>query len=315
MTTEEIKAFVDNQILQSLEGAKGIENNKFDFKREWYSNSMKDSDAQSKFLVDVTAIANSYGWADGFLVIGYDDTNKEFHSSPFIASGLKDSYEVIGMIKKKIDHPFNVQIIDHIYQGPDGTKNNITIVHIPPTLDKPHVIRMHKTATIEYPNEIFIRVGSTNERASKHDLDLMYAEKENVQIDRKAYCSISRQLTSFTIRDQFTFSLATYLTIENGGFRPLAIQEICIYTKNTFSREDPFVFRSERLGNPNFVLNPNEIGNVAKDFFLNILIRGDYLGDVIERTKKELYEGDLVQQVVLILSDGYELRSILHVKD
>lgn len=232
MTTLEVKEFVTNQILQSLDGSKGLENNKFDFKRSWYKE-MTEDEGQFRFLVDLTAIVNSYGGGDGFLVIGYDEKKKEFEASGFEKTGLKDPSELIGIIRRKIDRPFNIQLVPHEFTDSSGVSHPISIVHIPPSLDKPHVIRnLILDGKNVYPNEIFVRIGDTNQRASKADLDLMYAEKANIIVERKAIIGIRLPGSHFSHEKFYDGHKMTTdenifynceLSIENLGFRPLAI--------------------------------------------------------------------------------------------
>jgi hypothetical protein len=229
MIISDIKELINNYILQSLDGSRGIENNKLDFKREWYPQMNKD-EGQFKFLIDVTALANSYGGGDAFLIIGYDEKNRSFIDSSFVNTGLRDTSDLIGIIRRKIDRPFNIQYIEHIFDN--GQKHILSIIHIPPSLDKPHVIRSLKLDKGEFPNEIFIRKGDTNERASKADLDLMYAEKGNIILDRKAIAAIRLPNSNFThtkhwqghkVETDDNIFFFCEISIENLGFRPLAI--------------------------------------------------------------------------------------------
>src|SRR5690349_11099027 len=107
MNKTQITDFIEAQILQRVEGYE-VENNKLDFKKIWYQ--LNSDDGKFEFLKDACAIANSYGGADGFLVIGVDDDGN-VSGAAFRDSGLKNDLDLLGAIKSKVDHPFNIQVI------------------------------------------------------------------------------------------------------------------------------------------------------------------------------------------------------------
>jgi hypothetical protein len=112
MSESEIKDFVNTQLIQASAGYT-IETNKFDLKREWYQLSTQAG--ESEFLKDACAIVNSYGRGHGFIVVGYDDKDKKIHSTSFKDCGLKDVTDIYGIIKRRIDRPFNIEIIELEY--------------------------------------------------------------------------------------------------------------------------------------------------------------------------------------------------------
>jgi Putative DNA-binding domain len=294
MTIAEIKEFVQNQILQSLDGGSGIENNKMDFKREWHQ--LTEQDGQSKFLVDVCAIVNSYGGGDGFLVIGYDEKSKIFHSSPFSITKLRDSSDLIGIIKRKVDRPFNLQLIEMEFIDNGINKSILSIIHIPPSLDKPHVIRNLFLESREHLNEIFVRKGDRNDRASKADLDLMYAEKGNIIVDRKALVGL--RMSKFRFRSEAYYNgsritsnnnifLDTEFSLENLGYRTLAMNTVELKINLKIQRSEkvtslvmPYSFVTDRLNNDKSIVKPNSI----QIFHLTLAQRLDKLNE--EESKK-----------------------------
>lgn len=220
MSKREVVEFIENQILQVAEGFK-VETNKLDFKREWYN--LKNEDDGFEFLKDVTSIVNSYGGASGFLVIGVDE-NDATYDCPFKMSGIKDENEILGIIKRKVDRPFNIELIEHKLKN----GNIICIIHIPPSLEKPHVIRCYKKGSVEFMNEIFVRKSSSTERASKSDIDLMYAEKGSILIEKNLVASVNIGRTKVSLGDK-VIVLAVQVILENTGIRNLSTLRIDLH--------------------------------------------------------------------------------------
>lgn len=133
MKASEIEALVSPYLEQSLAG-QSKEHQKFDFKRKWY-NLQVDSEIM-EFLKDTTSIANTVG-PDGFIVIGFDEVEKKFHDAGIADSNLDDSSEIVDLINKKVDRLFRINVFDTSISG-----NKLSIIHLPPSFDKPHVIRL-----------------------------------------------------------------------------------------------------------------------------------------------------------------------------
>jgi hypothetical protein len=227
MSTPEIQEYVSSQLLASLDGA-SVENNKFDFKYEWHD--LTTVEGQSKFLVDLSAIVNSYGGGQGFLVIGYDETRKQFKGATFSSQSLfKDDADLIQFIKRKVDRPFNVQVIPLKGSDLDGKLHDLTILHLPPSMEKPHVIRNIATKTGDIPHQIFIRKGSVNERATKNDLDIMYLERPSILVEKRVGLTVKASASSFretSIEYKNQLGLTIGIFIENLGFKPFVIDTI-----------------------------------------------------------------------------------------
>ncbi|MEO5600855.1 MAG: RNA-binding domain-containing protein [Cyclobacteriaceae bacterium] len=156
------------------------ENPKFDFKAIWYD--LKSSKDISEFLKDTTSIVNTFG-PDGFIVIGFGDKKKEFTQTTFKDSKLRDSADIINLINGN-DRLFIVNTIDIEVKG-----NSLSVIHIPPSIDKPHVIKKYITyetdgqAKKEEDNKIWVRKNSQTFTASKYDIDLMYYDRKNILPD------------------------------------------------------------------------------------------------------------------------------------
>ncbi len=87
------------------------------------------------FLKDACAIANTVG-LDGYIVIGFDEKTKELTNVKFDNSGLRDSNEINGIISRNVDPFLQINTFDMIFG-----KLSLSILHIPVSLEKPHVIR------------------------------------------------------------------------------------------------------------------------------------------------------------------------------
>ena len=179
---KQIKIYIC-QALHSIEKGKKAdnENPKLDFKREWYD--MKTPIGINEFLKDTTAIANTVG-LDGFIVFGFDDKTGKFFESNFEDSKLKDTSDLNGIIIKRCSNLFDV-----IFYPIEIDGNKLSVLHIPPTLEKPIVIlnyqKFHKDKSIkdEEAHRIFIRKGTAIYPASKYDLELMFYDRKNIQPD------------------------------------------------------------------------------------------------------------------------------------
>ena len=226
MTREEIIFIVTSYIEQHISGLE-VENSKVDFKSRWYV--LTDEKGINEFLKDTTAIVNTFG-PDGFIVIGYDESDKKLFDSSFSDSGLSDTSKLIDLINKKVDRLFNVDILEQEILG-----NKISIIHLPPSFDKPHVIRNYRYTdkngnSKEEPNKVFVRKGSTTRVAGKTDFELMYWDRKNITPEYQLHSAISdlrinaKPMHSGSDRLIDGFRVNFYLTIENYGSRPTGLK-------------------------------------------------------------------------------------------
>jgi Putative DNA-binding domain len=222
MDVTEIEKLVASYIEHSQEGLEK-EHPKFDFKREWYD--LKSDKGLSEFIKDTTAMANTVG-LDGFIVIGFDDETKAFHQATFRDSRLGDTSELIGLVNKKVDTLFDLNTFDIMVDG-----HKLSVIHIPPSINKPHVIKLHKTydnggaLRKEEENRVLVRKGTATRSASKYDFELMYYDRKNITPDYELHSSFASQF-SVNILDRLQLRIP--LTIENTGRRPVAMREISL---------------------------------------------------------------------------------------
>ncbi len=177
MTREQIEKQVAKYLTDSINGL-DVENPKVDFKRQWYD--LTELEGINEFLKDTTAIANTVG-LEGFIIIGFDDKNKSFHPATFRDSNLSDSSKVPDLLIKKCSNLFDLNTYDIDFNG-----NHLSIIHVPPTLEKPIFIinyqkKDKKGDTKNESQRVFIRKNSTVREASKYDIEMMFYDRKNIQ--------------------------------------------------------------------------------------------------------------------------------------
>ncbi|WP_207632615.1 AlbA family DNA-binding domain-containing protein [Foetidibacter luteolus] len=136
MTEKEIFDRVKIILNRALAGLE-IENPKVELKSQWYD--LTSEQGLSEFIKDTSAIANTVG-LDGFLIIGYDEKGKIFKPAKFSDCKLRDTADLVGLIAKRINEAFNISYYSMPYQGVV-----VDVLHIPSSLNKPHVVRLHKS--------------------------------------------------------------------------------------------------------------------------------------------------------------------------
>ncbi|WP_316813239.1 ATP-binding protein [Pedobacter heparinus] len=227
-SNQEILRQAYSYISQSMAGLE-VENPKIDFKARWYK--LTEQRGINEFIKDTSAIANSFG-PGGMIIIGYDDKKKELAHAKFSDCCLKDSSQLPDLINKRIDRLFQFELIEGDILG-----FIVSIIYIPPSIDKPHVIRNYQTfdkvteaIKSNDDHKIFIRRGSSTYPASKSDLELMYYDRKNVQPDYELLSTIP--LPAFTLvlvpnTAGQNFLMADFnIIIENIGRRPVSISSV-----------------------------------------------------------------------------------------
>jgi len=216
MTREEIEKMVSSYLEQSI-GGLIIENSKFDFKKEWYDLNKEPS--IQEFIKDTSSVVNTYG-PDGIIVIGFDDKTKKFIDSKL----PKDPSDIINLVNKRVDRLFEINTYDILFQG-----HSLSVIHIPPSMDKPHIIRNYKTYYPDgteknsYQNVSLVRKNSRKDFTTRYDLDLMLWDNKNVVPDYRILSSYHFDSIHFTLYDDEVPKCKIYLTLENVGKRPVGI--------------------------------------------------------------------------------------------
>ena len=226
MTRDQISKIVQQQIDAARQGRQS-ENPKFDFKLRWYDLSIKRKDYY-EFLKDTSSMANTFG-LDGLIVIGYNDANDSFEDSLITNSGLPSSLEITQLVIKNIVEPFDFNLDEIVFEG-----NNLSVIHIPSSISKPHSIKQYKSNWIggnsrcNTNHAVFVRKDSGTSAATKYDLDLMYYDKKNVQPEYELIIDTTKVDIGNYDRRHGYLILPIFFTIENIGRRPIAIKNMRI---------------------------------------------------------------------------------------
>lgn len=259
MTEEKIKLISESYLNQAISGL-DKENPKLDFKTQWYN--LKDELEINEFIKDTSAIANTPG-LDGFIIIGYKEKTKTFQPAQFNQCGLLDSNELTGLIIKRVDRAYNITNYDIALNG-----NNLSVIHIPPSFDKPHVIRKYKSrGGKEEEQRVFIRNGTSTRIANKYDFDFISYDRKNNLPEYLVHISTSIVGYSFKHLGQEHIELTMNLTFENNGLRPVAINEILLEITINDKTENfkSYLNKQEQLNQhikvSNFVIQPATIHN------------------------------------------------------
>lgn len=195
----------------------------FDFKREWMK--LTEEKGLYEFLKDTAAMVNTLG-DDGIIVFGFDDKKKEFHKAVFSDCGLRDETDLNNKISSMIDRPFPVYLYDEEIDG-----NPVSIIHIPYSSDKPHVVRKYKKISDknekspELENVVFVRRGTASRIANKFELDQMFFDRMHLLPDYRVF--VSRLVRVYNIShygDIIQWSIR--ISIENAGSRIIGVDTI-----------------------------------------------------------------------------------------
>jgi hypothetical protein len=281
---DELKKLVEDLHLKAKAGLKP-EGIKTELKGSWY-NMDKSQDVNdtrlnvSKFLNAVTALANTYG-PTGYLVIGIDETNGVITDSPFVKSGLKDKSDLYGLIVRNVDKPIRYENYE-IETEIDGTKKTITVIVIPPSLDKPHVIGVHYgRAGQETKNYIPVKKDTGTFPASRTDIDLMYYDNQNIvpeyAINLRTYKGSEIQIKPAGA----SVSVDIPVIFENFGRKPMVLVK-CVFViteidgkelatelkleLGAYSQSDNTNIRSEIVKRP-IIVPSNEVAAYICHFF------------------------------------------------
>src|SRR5690606_23865125 len=110
--------------------------------------------------------------------------------------------------------------------------NPLSVIHIPPSIDKPHVIRLYQTfekdgnLKKEEEHKMFVKKGSRAFPASRYDIELMYYDRKNIIPEYNLHLSYFDSTCGFNIRYNQGIVFSFYPTIENTGLRPVAISRL-----------------------------------------------------------------------------------------
>ncbi|MBM3404213.1 MAG: hypothetical protein FJY10_04915 [Bacteroidetes bacterium] len=304
-TKEDIERIVSSYIEQSSSGLT-VENSKFDFKREWY-DLKKERDIQ-EFVKDTTSMVNTFG-PDGIIVIGYDEKTKEFKDSTLPV----DPSDIVNLINKRVDRLFEINTFDMRYQG-----HSLSIIHIPPSMDKPHIIRNYKTyhpngkEKNSYQNISLVRKNSRTDFSTRYDLDLMLWDNKNVIPEYRILSSYNVESIHFVEHNETSYRCIIYLTLENTGGRPVGINHMKVKFKlfEDSSSDEEITFEV-KFKHENIIIPTGNIWNKRVDMFSSLLkmdkIKLSWLIGELNKNRKYFFCSPLF----LTLSTGISIESEL----
>lgn len=319
MSHQEIIDQITRYIFQSITYKSEIESNKLEFKSKWYNLK---SDQVFQCARHISGIANSLGGGSGFLVFGYHPTDQTFTSSKLSDSGLNDSSEIHGSINRRINDSISFEIVDFIYDN----KHPISVIHIQPSLTKPHILPFYKDKTGKESRHItFIRNGTKTDLATKEDFERMYMDRTNIFIDHKLQLSLDKSTLDIKLipLDQTakTLYLKANIHVENLGTRPMALSNIEIVSSGMSSNivypsinkrnilKGSIENLSKATFNTSLILNPKEIKEARIFLTCRVLFNAFYqhelsgINELLEANSAEFQ----IENVRVFLNTGKEI--------
>ncbi len=222
---DQIKDEVIQRVEQFLAGG-NLERNRFDLKKKWYRfNDLNNKQVSFKneFWKDICAMANSYGAEDGFIVIGVDESAKTLHETKIEDSGLNQS-QIKDLVLSNIDRPISIDIE---YLTIKGTQ--LSVIHIPISINKPHLVSEYTNPSGDRSqNVIFIRTGSGTHIAGRGEIDTMYWERNNIQVEKRFECSFNKRDMTFRGGQNGSIIFSAPFSFENIGSRRLSILTVSL---------------------------------------------------------------------------------------
>ncbi len=219
MSNENLKNFLAH-IISRLKDDGQIEESKLELKSKWYDFNSKTD--KSEFLKDIVALANTPG-LEGYLIIGIDEKSGNLYNSLFKDSGLNDIVDLHNLLIKSVDRPFDFQFkeIELVYQN---ERKTLSIFTIPPSINKPHVIKYYLSKkNKEIQNFIPIRKSTGIFPANRSDIDFMYYDRKNIEPEYAIEIKSYNPQVGFNSFSTGPFRANLQLCFQNYGRKPVAI--------------------------------------------------------------------------------------------
>jgi len=207
-------------IISRLEDNEQIEETKLELKSKWYD--FKSKVGESEFLKDIVALANTPGLG-GYLIIGIDEKSGKLHDSRFKGSGLRDAVDLRNLLIKSVDRPFDFQSKE-IELVSQNERKILSVFTIPPSINKPHVIKHYlskKNNVIQ--NFIPIRKSTGIFPANRSDLDFMYYDRKNIEPEYAIEIKSYDPRVAFNSFSGSFFNANLQICFQNYGRKPIAI--------------------------------------------------------------------------------------------
>jgi len=173
------------------------------------------------------------------------------------------------------------------YDFPIGD-HPLSVLHIPPSLNKPHVIRGHQRfkgddLIATDPHRIFVRRGTTTEIATRVDIELMYYDRKNIVPEYELLSSFD--LSGFVFGTSAgRATLTIHLTLENTGRRPISIVKLkCVQPLRYVNFIKEFNFSSVPAGG--LIVEVGSIKSARVDF-----VSAEAFNDDHESVKRDVQD-------------------------
>lgn len=220
LSKEKIKEYLDQM-------ATGISiediNPKLELKRQWPNFIQPDATEkkkkESEFLKDIVAMANTPG-PTGYLIFGIGEDGN-LYDGKFSTCGLTDQTQLRGIVVKRVSPPVNFSL-NHIEIEHNGTSQTISVIEIPASLEKPHVISNYLfPGGKDIDQYIPIRKTGGIVPAGHYDIEHMFYDRKNIEPEYAINILAHEPGISFNDGTKIIMDLT--LVIENFGRKPVGI--------------------------------------------------------------------------------------------
>lgn len=152
-----------------------VESECVDFKQEFYHK-----DKTQDLIKDVLSFANAFSNDEKYIIFGADENDNLFNVD---YKTVRDISEINQILNEYCEPFIKVENYSFTHKG-----NNLFALIISGNFNRPYIIKKdyQKNGCIWLrTGEIFIRKGATNFKASRDDLDCIYANRETIQLTVK----------------------------------------------------------------------------------------------------------------------------------
>ena len=212
-------------LLLKIEQKLNVENDKLDLKQKWYD--LTKPEQREELCKDISAIANTTGYEDGYIIIGIDEGTGKLYDSPFSKSGLNDLDKMRGIVVRMVDRPADYTLQEiQILDKKDKKKKTLSIIKIPPSLSKPHMLKSFKNRDHYIP----IKKSTGTHPATRDDLEMMFYDRSKIEPENRITMNVYEKKIEFN-SDKYEEGIlilpVVKLVIDNSGTRPCAIADMC----------------------------------------------------------------------------------------
>lgn len=226
MNEEEIKKRIQHWI-SVLQNKGKVEESKVELKRAWPLLQQSDAElrqiAESEFAKDLAAIANAPG-PEGLLLYGIGEDGTVF-DAPFRSTGYRDHTDLSNLVVRLVDLPINFELKEIAWED-SGKSQTISVISIPPSQDKPHVIKYHLSKKKKpTENYIPIRKDTGTRPASRSDIEGMFYDRKYIEPEYAIEMTVLGRGLTFNLRESHELVADKLIVFQNTGRRISVIRE------------------------------------------------------------------------------------------